>query len=133
MNDKKYYTPTIDDICVGLEYEAESIPGSNDWMKLVIPHQIKYYLMGIERFWHLPNTVRVKHLDREDIESLGWEYDEEAAGVSFYDNKNNKRFVLIFCEDLDRVEISDEESEFGFIGIIKNKSELKRLMKQLGI
>ena len=69
MSEKKYYTPSIEEFHVGFEYEI-SYDGETYQSKVVDDsdelHRIK---TAIESLW-----VRVKHLDREDIESLGWAF-----------------------------------------------------------
>ncbi len=82
---------------------------------------------------------RVKYLDREDIESLGWEYKETTEGkYDYFWDKGTGKHSILYSETQKRclVTIRDEvrKKDFTvFVGTIKNKSELKRLLKQLGI
>jgi hypothetical protein len=127
--DNKYYTPKIEEFHVGFEYEF--VDGdSEDWEKDIISS--KYDLKEV--MGNLFLNFRVKYLDREDIESLGFKFDkfwirEEKGSIylfNFYGLTyfNSTRTIKIWLRDTD---------ECIFAGTIKNKSELKRLLKQLGI
>lgn len=69
-------------------------------------------------------------LDREDIESLGWE--KNRLNDRYYNPVTKMHMIL----QVRRVAIF-EQDQFGdnprFDGVINNKSELKRILKQLGI
>lgn len=93
------------------------------------------------------NQVRVKHLSREDIESLGWEQESSYSGIRFMYEKNVKDFrersdYLIkllhvvpsnwICIEATPQHSPNEESVI-FSGTIKNKSELKKILKMIGI
>lgn len=145
----KYYTPTIEEFHVGFEYELKRL---NSWDKDIIsiddlassygnPDGIAVKLKE--------GRVRVKYLDQEDIESLGFGNKKRAA-LDWYqlekrieDNYNSygywRNFHLVHGDDKNTVNILAYEYGFNdspntlFQGIIKNKSELKRLLKQLGI
>lgn len=124
----QYYTPTIDEFHVGFEYEELR----KDWVKLTyggfLPKTIGEYLKE--------GAIRVKHLDRQDIESLGWEISKiqrNPKTTCFEKSDTAFRFVLEI--DIDSVKI-DAYLDFKipmFIGSVKNKSELKKLMQMLNI
>lgn len=135
----KYYTPTIEEFHVGFEYELLTLKG--DWLKSIIDTQSIFTVLR----YYSTNT-RVKYLDQEDIESLGWNY--TGRGVDLWFSKEGIFFAVSgghkFTEYKLQYGLHDNrlkiEAFFGgesegilFEGIIKNKSELKRLMKQLGI
>lgn len=147
MTDKKYYTPTIEEFHVGFEFEALN---SREWFFLEADFGWKYrvlneyYLMtdfripnillAIEKKW-----IRVKLLDREDIESLGWFYKQTTdSGLDyFWDDKTQKHSIIhSYITGWTVITVRDDarkEDYTSFAGYVKNKSELKRLMKQLGI
>lgn len=97
-----------------------------------------------------PNETRVKYLDKEDVESvlkeLGYEIgDEHCTGgwsqsyldglewyIEGFNNKTGHDLFIFKDEEKRLISIEDDET-FIFIGTIKNKSELKILLKQLGI
>ena len=78
--------------------------------------------------------------DKEDIEVLGWKSsgnENELYSIKWIENPTDRKnaiWLKKFGEN--RLQIIDSRHEWHvslFYGTIKNKSELKRLMKQLGI
>lgn len=142
----KYYTPELEEFHIGFEYEAKLI--TKDWVKLKL--DAKNYYLNIDRVLNLSETIRVKKLDREDIESFGWSYiPTKSIGKDSYEGlfSNSTRGKMLFEHDWLNNKITiktpnyirDASGRFdGYIIyvnclIIKNKSELARLLKQLGI
>ena len=113
MNEEKYYTPEIEEFHVG--FEARSFY-SNAWQLFTIGNgnSIIDIKRGIDE-----KRIKVKYIDKEDVESFNWK------DYNFYFIKQiiNNNFH----------EIQDTEGNVVFYGTIKNKSELKKLMKQLNI
>lgn len=142
--ENKYYTPSIEEFHVGFEYERSFHTG---W-------ETKIFDDGFEDTDYSPlywvnwelhkGLIRVKYLDKEDIESLGFRYDKTHPGTaSDYFEYGSSEFSFEHAEyymDYDsstnycRIYFSvlDGDSTV-FAGTIKNKSELKVLLKQLGI
>ena len=118
---EKYYTPKIEEFHVGFEFEKEWEDGS--WSKEILEVD---ELKDIEEEM-LPIT-RVKYLDKEDIESLGFSIFENKTRYKKY-KKNN---YILGHYGVKTVIIWDVAGEL-FDGEIKNKSELKKLLKQLKI
>jgi hypothetical protein len=132
-NNNKYYTPSIEEFHVGFEYESQNI-NTGEWIKYS-SKTLSDLLLDFE-----VEFTRVKYLDKEDIESLGFIYDNELK----FPKGKYKTTVVEYVNDIyclstfDNHEIMISEYCDGvfdklFIGTIKNKSELKRLLKQLGI
>jgi hypothetical protein len=125
--ENNYYTPSIEEFHVGFEFEVNC---DNDW--------IKESLYSNEQVNVLPfmntNNIRVKYLDKEDIESLGWT-DGETHGLSGYvlNYATDDSYQMYYDKDNQFTQIYNWDSKIIFEGIIKNKSELKRLLKQLEI
>jgi hypothetical protein len=113
--EKKYYQPTIEEFHVGFEYER--CDGGYSWIKDIYPRASEN--TKLERL--IPYT-RVKALDREDIESL--EIDD-SVHIEFYEfvGENEPNIII------------KPKSIYNpfFKGTIKNKSELKRILKQIGV
>lgn len=158
MKNKKYYTPEIEEIHVGFECEYSTLAdttGENhrnwEFTDDVISGKIDTFLLKsiiiemMEEGKDMP--LRVKYLDQEDIESFGFKHigksvcnwykkvERREDGYSTYGYWNS--FTLTLCED-NKVKIFaqeyDNDSENTlFQGTIKNKSELKKLLKQLNI
>jgi len=139
MEPSKYYTPLAEEFCVGFEYE---ILQKSEWIKDTYMCNSK---VGVtfDDMPELAKLSRVKHLDREDIESLGWritdmhniEYDKNLMTVYETDthimtiNNNPEKydwFAVHSKGDLGRIIIETRI-------IIKNKSELKKVLKMIGI
>ena len=136
---KKYYTPNIEEFHVGFEYEY--LTNGDEWVKHIINNKADL-IDCIEDIKE--SKIRVKYLDKEDIESLGF----GKMDFSFYQNfirfkrgrfdiymsliHADKTKVLIFRKDYS-VYTECHYSKEVFSGTLKNKSELKRLLKQLDI
>lgn len=148
----KYYTPTIEEFHVGFEYQRLSYDENNKSEYVTVKYPCGY-IEYQQRLSALEDSlkdskfgIRVKYLDQEDIESLGWVYTGKSIDMWF---KKEGIFNAIsgghkFDEYKLHYGLHDNclyiNAYFGgqdegrlFEGIIKNKSELKRLMKQLGI
>lgn len=130
MENTKYYTPTIDEFYVGFEYEEINII-SNKWCSETFQlHEEWLYIDNDIK----QNTVRVKYLDKEDIESLGWNC--ETTGyytlITKYQNLTLRHMegnVYSWVGIYSKHDLSGTNVLFD--GSIKNKSELKKLMQQL--
>lgn len=135
IEENKYYTPQIEEFHVGFEYELKADDGG--WCYSNVPQEIVSRCIN-------DNRCRVKYLDKEDIQSLGWIHDVNMSEFdfdSFYiepgiDNK--KRFIQYGLNNYKNGQIYLEKvidcgcNEIELLNI-KNKSELKKLMQQLSI
>lgn len=150
----KYYTPTIDEFHVGFEFESCSY-GQNDWTKRVFESDQFDILSKISNSGHSQKVLRVKYLDQEDIESLGWKHDFNDDGEEIPNLRDKHGYSLGFSIDKqstplntayllhffpDKFLIIDSivnngsgREEMLFRGYVKNKSELKQVMRMLGI
>lgn len=134
----KYYTPEIEEFHVGFEYEFKwsvDEDKQENWYR----SDIKDFQQFID-IYHPIYSLRVKLLDREDIEELGFEHDSTVEQECFYKHKSTNfmsenDWWLIYYEKTGFITIHDSNgnSDNEFYGEIKNKSELRRLMKQLHI
>lgn len=124
--ENKYYTPKIEEFCVGFEFEFET--GTEGWKKFQFnKNRATQLLMNVEDFSH---QFRVKYLDKEDVESLGWEcYDGD---MQIYNIQIGFDLYGLYLSNYNMLRIT-KESNTLFKGEIKNKSELKKLIQQLGI
>lgn len=170
--ENKYYTPEIEEFHIGFEYETiklktidmNDIPKgvsldeyikSKNWIDEWIPivwnkfssFENKFnveYQNGIICNISVPNSIRVKYLDKEDIESLGFIYDKTSneEQLKFYKDNLNL-FYRPVTKELGAFTIDPAKNDYmarynmdnklvRFL-IIKNKSELKKLLQQLNI
>lgn len=145
----KYYTPDITEFCEGFEYEYSYCGG--EWVKekFNIGSGDTDCMAGdwYEFSPNCPKTVcRVKYLDKQDIEECGW----DTIGSAWYNLKevpgklgyflyvrvrffNNEALIKAYRYDPKDTpsDIQEEATLFG--GVIKNKSELKKIMKMTNI
>jgi hypothetical protein len=135
----KYYTPELEEFYFGFEFEANYV--KEGWQKEVFGEGLKsissvpQLLVSFLKNKGLEGNIRVKHLDREDIESLGWNYSNKSNVNNFVFDKLPYRMNVNFATDknLPKLSIYYYDGENVNQIIIKNKSELKRLMKMLNI
>ena len=127
----KYYTPSIEEFHVGFEYEYDG--------KCVFQRDMSISFMD---YLISNGKIRVKYLDKQDIESLGFihkkykqdEYSEmriyigQKFEIQFFGwniseaNKHIRGNMHIYLQE-----------EAHFMGTVKNKSELKKILKQIGV
>jgi hypothetical protein len=128
--ENKYYTPELEEFHVGFEYQElwglENI--NEEWLPQIYDEN--------DSIRTLCETLRVKCLDREDIESLGWKYvpdlSEGDGNMRWYGLFKLNEFTITLGL-IEGSEIIRKGKNTIFEGVIKNKSELKKLMKQLNI
>jgi hypothetical protein len=135
----KYYTPSIEEFHVGFEYEYRH--KDYVWENY---HKYNTPELDVERE-DCPfsksdlSEFRVKYLDKEDIESLGWILNENKTTLGLYENTDwwfiKNKYQLRWFENnaYNAIFIISPNNLTLFDGSIKNKSELKVLMKQLKI
>lgn len=163
--ENKYYTPSIEEFHVGFEWEIKSEfahkfcqDSKDQYVKMIfvetdILNAISIYSKGI----------RVKHLDKEDIESLGFtEFsDDKIQEIPLEERQENGLFSFVLRYNrytkiylytnlsahkcsvfrLSKSGYCNDEANWPDINQkellsrlkIKNKSELIKLMKQLNI
>lgn len=128
MIESKYYTPEIEEFYVGFEYEILNYK-TNNFEKIIYPADyIEANIKPIQLLEYIKRgSMKVKYLDKEDIESLGWKYLNKNETFCY---GVNEEWGLSHVKNI--IEIT-YYGECNFNGIIKNKSELKKLMKQLQI
>lgn len=139
MKNNLYYPPTIEEFYVGFEYEIKI---KDNWRKKSTTISdfspiSDYDGMSILEEDLISNIIRVKTLDQSDIESLGWQeftYKSIDGFIMFEKlltiNYNYKEPVV----DISYLPMFEKQGLSRiFRGIIKNKSELNKLMQQLNI
>jgi len=146
MTDREedYYVPTIEEFHVGFEFEVLI---ENSWVRFVcdkyfcLTNIFTDYSESFSVYEKIKNNkCRVKYLDREDIESLGFELDQcTKDGCVFYKGNlmTKEEWCLTFggkTNPKNYLSITSmKNNPNSFTGVVKNKSELKRILKQLGI
>lgn len=171
METNKYYTPELEEFHVGFEYEIkryfsktikeiqlkelknfieqEDEKGNFDWMKKTWSSTSSFlHTMSVTNDGDgnivsitVPECIRVKHLDKEDIESLGFDTDitKGFQKPQLLIMETSKKgiikgyFRIVFNVLNNSCNISDCCDDCLFDGKIKNKAELKKLLMQLEI
>jgi hypothetical protein len=134
MKNGKYYTPSIEEFHVGFEFLAKDLHDNLVDETLRPEKMDENRSLRIISDWLKNDEIRVKHLDQEDIESFGWFHDENEC---YYDG--NWGDIALYHSDGERkVRIvayphSPIKSSILFNGTIRNKSELKRVLTQIGM
>jgi hypothetical protein len=142
--ENKYYTPDLEEFCENFEYEIfedfDCFP-EKEW------HKFSFTYNDVEKMnFPLPvtNRTRVKYLDKEDIEEVLGVKQLKGDDVELnfqLKEENSKNFYEINYNIEDKTLTVDRfngsENVYNsypiFQGKIKNKSELKKLLKQLDV
>lgn len=152
---EKYYIPELSEFYTGFKYEYRYFVGQNtteywkngkiynncwtEWVSCEDPTDTDYgdfaksspYGGNLEDVKY--REFRVKYLDREDIESCGWLNNINQTDI-FQEFKHQEvEAYLWFFENGEDLNIEIQLQDTYFRGLIKNKSELIKLMKQLEI
>lgn len=141
--ERTHYMPDEDEVYIGAEFILRHRKTGKTKVDIYNGHiSPKLYLSraGI--------SVTKKYLDKQDIESLGFTNSRKSID-DWYDyipehkvqpfSLSYSAFKLTYGKEDRRLKIMGYEYDFKsdeevlFCGLIKNKSELKRLLKQLGI
>lgn len=144
QKENNYYTPELEDFYTGFEFEYKPKEGPwvkvnyNNWMSPNKGMELDFCTENelLSNFNKLDvatkrlNIVRVKYLDSEDIESLGFKHYNEENAIERYEL--NGYFLYWYGNPFLSICKIDMNNQI-FRGKIKNKSELKVLIKQLGI
>ncbi len=133
METAKYYTPEIEEFHVGFEYQVQNYNG--EFGNNILTEDMLIICPGGEENNDQPfyfkryslDKFRVKYLNREDIVSLGWiQRDYDTYDIEGYALELDHEYNTFIYQ-------TGPRNGTVFKGIIKNKSELKRLMQQLKI
>lgn len=143
--ENKYYTPDISEFHVGFQFEKLYFEGKlmihpsnkSEWIKI----KLSFEDLIDGSFSETENDikdkdVRVKYLDKEDIESFGFISLPKESGYTDGAYKFNNYYMYHNNSLGKTMQIETRflnQSIQIFYGTIKNKSELKILLKQLNI
>lgn len=166
----EYYTPEIEEFHVGFKYESFEFPfQSREVWDLPEPEWVKKTVLDINKSefgsanYHVSiynnyeknvdwnKNIRVKYLDKEGIEDLGFiremssrsEVLDSSCDLYISEEKNimlahypNLNKITICTRDYSKNEVtlkSNWDDRMINLITIKNKTELQKLMKQLGL
>lgn len=134
-----YYTPSLGEFHVGFEYEEKQLENDTDYIyeKQIFGVDISVDGPLIIEGDIIEKNIRVKYLDEEDIKALGFKPKDE-KGVRMFRNDECKLILYKPSsqnpEDTYVMIVPDKPGQSFIARIyIKNKSELKRLLRQARI
>jgi hypothetical protein len=145
MENNQYYTPSTEEFHDGFEYEYCGKDGI--WLKSHYNTMMDAKPSNEELNELDMSNTRVKHLDREDVESFGFGLVEKPLGPDkpnaiYISGEYNPRYYL-HCLGYDLTQDtwhqyqivfqSGNKEYVKFQGFIRNKSELKRILQQTGM
>ena len=150
-----YYTPELKEFHIGFRFEKfderlatyniGGIHQQTNWHQHVYDvKSIRLSQLGTHLY---SQTIRVKYLDREDIEELGWKYSGKTQDLHFKlvrtiqpFNLNYRSFRLQYNLDDHRLTILGfEYDNFGpdeevlFLGKCNNFNELQNIIGKIGL
>ena len=143
MDTNKYYTPSIEEFHIGFEFEEWENPAftNEEWIAKKIDYftDLEYVCFPkIDK--HLENYIlgtslfRVKYLDSEDIESLGFKFIKVGwSEASKIFRCNRYRGYELYLREGNTVHISTSSGLTMFEGVVKNKSMLKQVLEMIGV
>jgi hypothetical protein len=144
----KYYTPTKKEFHIGFEYEIR-----NDLVRhtLAKTPSVEWYKQSVtaEEFdqvltLHNLKLLRVKYLDKDDLESLGYKKRDFSFWIGSLCYEKDRHHIYLSYQRSDQIGTRIYRRDYSpkpahyyqkevFDGIVKNKSELIRLLQQLDI
>lgn len=139
----KYYTPSLDEFHFGFECEMTGHEMPPQWHKHIVNINTfnEWLFKGNPK---IGAAFRVKYLDKEDIESLGFKIEVQkdgriiAAKKKLIGNIEVGHWIIEYVPSTKKIQIETisvyNEHIYWVQGVkIKNKSELKVLLKQLDV
>jgi len=131
---EKYYTPEIEDICIGYEYE---ITNGYEWVKKVFSKEdLKSFLYEKLENGIIQEQIRVPFLTKEQIEQEGWEnitksFQEPEIFVATHNSSQWRQLVYRFSDK--KLEIIEVDNSCIFYGECKSINEFRKICKLLNI
>jgi hypothetical protein len=131
--ENKYFTPDIEDICIG--YECEIWMPQNpdfdkwDWESFTLE---KNHFDHEQPFFPLIAKLRVLYLTKEQIEAEGWKFDYNLGDFDYYiKTVNDTEYELEFFYK-ERININIWKRTL-YNGECKDINTFRKLIKLLGI
>jgi len=136
----KYYVPSLEEFYIGFEFEYRNHFGKDVGIWTTEKTTSFSNLKGLLN----TNSIRVKYLNKKDIIELGFKDNGLSSSRHDYFFRMDApgklgywtEIALDFrwgIEDISIKGFRGNEEDYLFRGIIKNKSELKKLLKQLNV
>jgi len=149
---EKYYTPELNEFYEGFEFEIKTVDTKEYIPSTFSMSNMSKDIKGNAQehaviYWLKHNQIRVKYLDKEGVDSLinenydlktiefiednVYEFSFNKSGTQYQGFYTYSDRMISFYEDYRMM--GNEKLDCIFRGGVNNKSELKKLMIQLGI
>lgn len=152
--DNKYYTPSLEEFHKGFRYQGYCVTTVNcdgathDWEDRVFKQDHGIY-NGTD--FLIPENCRVKFLDRDDIEELGWSFEgitKDGSNTEIYGGISSYTFYRFVCPNgessisiFKALPKSGEGNLFSgkeykdgpYVMKVRNYNDLKFIMERAGI
>lgn len=138
----KYYKPSIEEFYEGFEFVI--LQDYNDSEVEVEVIHFNFTFSDLERFfdpekllnketvYHVSEPIYVKKLDHFDLYDLGFKYLKRKKYKEIYFRGDDKLYYYPLNNLIEiKYPFDEEESKTLFIGEVKNKSELKRILNSV--
>lgn len=128
-----YYTPNKEEFHLGFRYELRSLNGKWSKHKLTNAANLRDVIAKLS---HPSSSVRVKHLDKQDIEETGWKITEDHPSYIEATMKDTlgRDLDLFYTKDIQILEIYIADTEDTiYWGNCKNYNELSKIMDWMHI
>lgn len=138
MENDKYFTPDIEDLCIGYECEINNIHGKWESITITFTNSNSFYKTDLAEVCLLVEDkyVRVPYLTKEQIEAEGWNLDDRYDDVKhFYKNETYLRLYIGYQHEeiiFHNISIFNENGVL-FRGECKDINTFRKIIKLLGI
>jgi formyltetrahydrofolate hydrolase len=146
MEENKYYTPELGELYFGFSFEVYNsndryfFEGAEGWYKASMDFGVLGNLINLQRLI-LDKQVRVPYLTKEDIEAEGFKkVGDQFESIKTYlgiGTGDDKKLCIYFDEEDYMVDIWYRSNRGDlytkFEGVIKNKSEFRKILKMIGV
>lgn len=128
--ENKYFTPDIEDFCIGYEYETIYL--KSVWTKESLRIIDAGWFFESYQNDAVPTEFRVPYLTKEQIEAEGWKFDYNLGDFDYYiKTVNNTEYELEFCYK-QRININIWKRTL-YHGECKDINTFRKIIKLLGI
>jgi hypothetical protein len=133
--ENKYFTPDIEDLCIGYECEINNTYGKWESITITFTNSNSFYKTDLTEVCLLVEDkyVRVPYLTKEQIEAEGWKFDYNLGDFDYYIKKVNDKeeYELEFCYK-ERININIWKRTL-YHGECKDINTFRKIIKLLNI
>ncbi len=132
--ENKYFTPDIENLCIGYECEINNIHGKWESITITFTNSNSFYKTDLAEVCLLVEDkyVRVPYLTKEQIEAEGWELSSEDKYLQFV----KPNYSISYVEKLHLlivIALEEKQSDVKYSGTCKDINTFRKITKLLGI